>query len=386
MIKTNKNSYYLAFVAIIIVVFLSSMLYMLLNYEKKIESSMFKIATSDLFEITKHKANFIKHLLQDSDDYIDTIKTDKALRDRLEKNLNNLITENIKYAYILYKDKKNLFRFLVDGSPESEKSMLNQKFDVTNEQWFEIYKTKEPIIIKHDILQKLSISYLVPILNKEELELILVIDFSISKLKEMNQIISIMKNGLIFLLAFIFIVFIIILIQFFRLKTITDSSYVDSLTKLHNRNYLHEIENKISLKEYIIALVDIDFFKAVNDNYGHDVGDEVLKKFGAILLSTIRVNEDIVIRYGGEEFIVLIKRKAGENKIPFKVIERIFNNVREYDLHIGKENYINITVSIGINKSPEKSKTFTEAFKFADLALYEAKNSGRDTIKIYQHK
>ena len=78
-----------------------------------------------------------------------------------------------------------------------------------------------------------------------------------------------------------------------------------------------------------------------------------------------------------------IKNKLEHSDTSLSVIQRVFTNIKEYKMFINEEDYIYITVSIGINKTPSKSKNFLEAFKLADLALYEAKESGRDTIRIY---
>jgi diguanylate cyclase (GGDEF)-like protein len=344
---------------------------------------MFTIATNDVLNITQNKADHIKMILKDSDDYINDIKNNTQLQKRLEMQLKSLITPNIKYSYLLYKDTKNTFRFLVDGSSLEEKAMVDQKLDIASNKWFELYETKKPTIIKHTYIQKLSLSYLVPVLYNDEVKLVLVIDFSVHKLQKINEVITMMKSGLFFILTIIFILFLVLIIQFLRYKKMKKQSFIDKLTNVYNRNYLHEIQDTINLNEYMIAAIDIDYFKNVNDTYGHEAGDIILGEVGNILLHTIREEEDIVVRYGGEEFVIFIKNKSQNSNISLNVIQRIFENIKEHKMFINEEDYIHITVSIGINKTPNQSKNFLEAFKLADLALYEAKKSGRDTIKIY---
>lgn len=159
--------------------------------------------------------------------------------------------------------------------------------------------------------------------------------------------------------------------------------YIDKLTNVFNRNYLQESEDFINLNDYILATLDIDFFKRVNDTYGHDVGDKILKDVARIILKSTRNKDDIVIRYGGEEFVILTKTARNDHSSALNIIERIYKNIKNNKFYINNENYINITVSIGVNLVPFKSKTFSEAFKLADIALYNAKNKGRNTIEIY---
>jgi diguanylate cyclase (GGDEF)-like protein len=378
-----KNRIFLIAAMLVTALFLSFLLYTIFEYEKVIEKEMFKVATTDVMHITRNKAKYIKTFLKEGDDYISQIRSNKKLRQKLETQLQNLLTENIKYSYLLYKDPNNTFRFLVDGSPQDDKAMLNQKFDITSDKWFELYKIPKPVIIKHTFIQKLSLSYLVPILNKDKVELILVIDFSVNKLEKIEKIITMMKSGLYFILGVIFIFFIIFITQALKYRHIRKLSFTDKLTNTYNRNYLHEIQNDINLDQYIIATLDIDHFKNVNDTYGHNAGDIILKKVGDILINTVRLDEDIVIRYGGEEFIILI-RKSSENIEPrLNVIKRIFTNIKEQKMFINEKEHIFITVSIGINTKAHKSKNFLDAFKLADTALYEAKNSGRNRIVIY---
>jgi len=99
-----------------------------------------------------------------------------------------------------------------------------------------------------------------------------------------------------------------------------------------------------------------------------------------------RAHEDIVIRYGGEEFIVLAKTKRDDTMGALNVIERVFKNIQETPFWLSKEEPLYVTVSIGVNLSPYKSRTFQEAFKLADISLYHAKNKGRNRIEIYNEQ
>ncbi len=381
--KIFKNTYYFFIAILTCVVFVFFLLYTILKYEKNIEKDMFKVATTDVLHITENKAKHIKTMLKDSNNYIADIKKDLKLQKEIETHLENLITPNIKYAYLLYKDKNNIFRFIADGSSIDQKAMINQKFDIVSDKWFNLYRTKKPTVIEHSLIKKLSLSYLVPILYKDDVQLIVVIDFSIDKLEKINKIIMMMKSGLIFILTIIFIFLVIFVTQYVKYKRVKKQSFTDKLTNIYNRNYLYEIQDDINLDDYMIAALDIDYFKKVNDIYGHDVGDIILREVGNILLHTIRIDEDIVVRYGGEEFVIFIKNKSENSSIPLNVIQRIFTNIKEHKMFINQEKYIHISVSIGVNTTPGESKNFLEAFKLADLALYEAKESGRNTIKIY---
>ena len=157
---------------------------------------------------------------------------------------------------------------------------------------------------------------------------------------------------------------------------------LDKLTNTYNREYfdnnIEDILNnnlKIHL-ETAIVIFDIDFFKKVNDTFGHDIGDEVLKDFVNIIKSNSRFSDDILIRWGGEEFLMLLPIKNKEAL--FKVLEkyRLAIENHQFDV-VGK-----ITCSIGAsihNNSLEIKSTIKEA----DIALYEAKSSGRNKVILF---
>jgi diguanylate cyclase (GGDEF)-like protein len=378
-----KNPFYMLIPIIAISSILLFLLLATMRLEKSIETKIFEISTSDVFSITHNSATHIGTLLKDHDSYVDDIKKGPLLQREIEESLKTLLTPHIKYAYLLYRDNRGVFRFLSDASLYDEKALIDQKLDVESPEWLQIYTTKEPLVIRHTLLQELSISYLVPILNHGNVELILAIDFSIHKIEEINQIIHTIQNGIVGVMSVIFAILIFVIIQTKRFSAVRKSAFIDKLTNVYNRNYLQKYEDFINLDDYILATLDIDYFKKVNDTYGHDVGDKILRQVANTILLTIRTKDDIVIRYGGEEFLILAKTRRDGHLIALNMIERIFYAIQENTFAISEEESIKITVSIGVNLVPHKSRTFQEAFKLADIALYNAKTKGRNTIEIY---
>ena len=180
----------------------------------------------------------------------------------------------------------------------------------------------------------------------------------------------------------LFIIFILFSIYFIhnKDKKIMELALVDQLTKLYNRRSFYEFANRENIKALrsnepmCIAMLDIDYFKKINDTYGHIVGDEILKEFSAVVLKYIR-KKDILARFGGEEFILLMTETTKEEaKL---VVERIRKKVSEYNFKkAGK-----VTVSIGLSENnPEKS--IDNNIEKADKALYMAKTNGRNRTEI----
>ncbi len=159
-----------------------------------------------------------------------------------------------------------------------------------------------------------------------------------------------------------------------------DKSTHDKLTGAFNREYF-ESHYKLIINEYtkenhllVFSILDIDFFKKVNDTYGHDIGDKVLKQFVQIIQNSSR-NDDLVIRWGGEEFILLLKINSIDNA------KKVLENIRKTIAQTSFEKVEHITCSIGATVYKE-NETIEDSFKRADKALYEAKNSGRNKVVI----
>lgn len=378
-----KKPIFLILLTFIISLALFILLYGIVKLEEKIEKKMIEISTKDVLTITNNSAVSIKEILNKKN-YIKEIQNNKIVHKEIERILELLITSNIKYSYLLYKDEKGIFRFLVDGANKDEKAFINQKFDIESPKWLEIFQVKKPLRLEHKYLHELSISYLFPILNdNDEVKLILTIDFSIKKVEEINKIISLMKIVIISIIIISVLFLLILIVQAYRFIAIKKTAYIDKLTNVYNRNYMYELANFINLDNFILAVIDIDYFKTVNDKYGHDVGDKVLKEVAQMISISTRDSEDIVIRYGGEEFVVFAKIKRNDNSPPSKVIDRILKNIEDHKFYYTQNNYLKLTVSIGVNLLPNESKTILDAFKLADVALYSAKNSGRNNIQIY---
>ena len=159
-----------------------------------------------------------------------------------------------------------------------------------------------------------------------------------------------------------------------------DKSTHDKLTGAFNREYF-ESHKKLIINEYtkenhllVFSILDIDFFKKVNDTYGHDIGDKVLKQFVEIIQKTSR-NDDLLIRWGGEEFLLLLKVKSVDNA------KKVLENIRKAIDEGYFEEVKHITCSIGATIYKENEE-IEDSFKRADDALYEAKNNGRNQVII----
>lgn len=161
-------------------------------------------------------------------------------------------------------------------------------------------------------------------------------------------------------------------------------SMYDGLTHIPNRRYFDETfdrrykEAMRQNEDLTVIMIDIDFFKPYNDNYGHGKGDEALRKVAIALKDTLKRPNDFIARYGGEEFVVLLSNLPQES-ISI-VANELLDAVRDLNIeHLYSKVQNRITVSLGIfHKTKDLNTTKEEMLKSADELLYKAKNSGRD--------
>jgi len=162
-------------------------------------------------------------------------------------------------------------------------------------------------------------------------------------------------------------------------KAVYESAIRDPLTGLFTRLYMEDrvesllhSHNRHNIQAASLVLFDVDFFKPVNDNYGHDVGDSVLKQIAEIILQQAR-NTDIPIRFGGEEFMVFL---PGDSESAYFFAERVRKNVERLEV-FAENQKITLTISGGV-ASHQVGETLTHLIKRADQLLYLAKKEGRN--------
>lgn len=163
-------------------------------------------------------------------------------------------------------------------------------------------------------------------------------------------------------------------------ESLRELAMSDQLTSLYNRHYLFDIapkrisEAKRQQQGLSVVVIDLDYFKAVNDNYGHATGDMVLKAVGKMLRESVR-NEDLVARFGGEEFVALLAHCS---------IDDALAKAEQFrsQLEALKPGGLTITGSFGVAQfDPERHQDFAQLFNDADKAVYQAKESGRNCVK-----
>ena len=178
-----------------------------------------------------------------------------------------------------------------------------------------------------------------------------------------------------------------------RIKYLEEHAFIDPLTGAFNRRAFDpELEQSLKLirgeveehregvkplTEISLIMLDLDHFKKINDTFGHLVGDEVLRKVSALLMDSVR-ETDMAARYGGEEFMIFLR--GADETIAAEHAEKLRAEIGEMEFDIQPD--LKITASFGVVSS--KSSTDAESLKkFADKALYKAKDGGRNRVEVH---
>lgn len=166
------------------------------------------------------------------------------------------------------------------------------------------------------------------------------------------------------------------------MDVLRERNLVDGLTGLYNRKYLDEFIDKTMPLEmangttYAIMFLDIDYFKMINDTYGHDAGDHILQKLSQTMKDAVS-SEEFIIRFGGEEFLIIMKNPTEESALALAT--KINHDFAKLIFNFNNETFSK-TVSIGYAFFPSDTDQIWKCIKFADLCLYEAKATGRNKV------
>jgi len=172
-----------------------------------------------------------------------------------------------------------------------------------------------------------------------------------------------------------------------QMRIIERLSEIDPLTAIPNRRSLDNhmyMEWGRAIRSGIplgFMMIDVDKFKALNDTYGHQTGDLVLRTMAKVFGRVLKRSGDFAARYGGEEFSVVLPDTDMEGVL--KIAEEIRQNIEETAIFYGEDKSVNVTVSIGVHSQiPTQNESITEFIAFADAALYEAKRGGRNRVCV----
>ncbi len=383
--KENKNVFfkYIFVLILTLAVVIAGFLY-IPKVEQSVEDTIInEVVLPDIFsKVSKFKKELIKTAKLENKD-IASLFLITGLKNQFEKEFELILNKDIKKAYILYKDKDNKLRYILDLSNSLERKKFWEIYTGYPVKTEIILNTLKRKVIKEEKDGRKHITYIDPINVNKEIKGYVLLDMSIRNFYGLQAISRKVKIVLSLLFSMVILFISYFIYQSRKYKKDLEKMYIDPLTGVYNRHFMYDNMDMFKLDTYTVFVIDIDFFKRINDTYGHEVGDKVLKEVANRIKSCIK-EEDILIRYGGEEFILFVKSNPDSPTYKYDMVQfarSIKNAVMKKYISVDGIK-LKLTISIGINLY-EYEKSIEEAIKHADMALYKAKQRGRNRIEIY---
>ena len=338
-----------------------------------------KLKKEEIDKAEQYAAKIARLIQRRTENNIETVLTnDPELRDSLNESLQAFLTKQYQYIFVLKKDVKGNYRFLLDGS-EEEAEEYKTIFFPKSKLYDRVYETqKMQIIEQHEGVEQVWLSLVYPIVSEHKTEALLVLDLSESYAQHLNEFNSPLMIVVWMMQIFLLLSMFLLVFLAYRYYKIRKELIIDTLTSVYKKQYLQEFFDKHRLDDYNVILLDIDEFKNVNQKFGYEFGDIVLKEFTQTLLSLLS-SDAIIVRTGGAEFLLLLPKS--ESTAVEVEAQNIFDSLKEKKYLIGNEIQY-LTVSMSAMSIPEESTSLQNIERLLDEKLLEVKSKGKNAFAI----
>ncbi len=305
------------------------------------------------------------------------LEKDPALRDELNNVLRTFLTKEYQYIFLLHKDKKGHYRFLLDGSVEDPVE-YNTIFFPKSNLFDTVYSMQIPRIIEQkEGIEHVWLSLLYPIVIKGETQALLVMDLSKVYGEYLSNINSPVLNTVTLMQVFLLVSFFFLIYFAYQYHKLRKSILFDSLTSAYTKVYLQEFFDVNKVNQYDAMMIDIDEFKQINEKYGYEAGDMVLELFSKEMLRLLP-QEARIIRLGGSEFFLLVEKKNTDLEA---LAKKLFTYLSEKRYLIHNET-ISLTLSMSAMVIPKETLSIYNIQRCLDEKLFEIKSRGKNGLGI----
>jgi diguanylate cyclase (GGDEF)-like protein len=283
------------------------------------------------------------------------------------------MSKEFKYIFLIKKDPKNHYRFLLDGDTEDPVE-FNSIFFPKNKKYDEVYTTQQAQIIEHsEGVEEVWLSLLYPVVNNNDTEALLVIDLSKIYGKKLSSFNNPMQDIVFYMQLFLALSSIFLLATFFNFYVLKKSLLEDGLTSAKTKMYLREFFEVKHESDYNFILIDIDNFRVVNEKYGVMAGDTILQEFVREMEYRLD-NASVVTRLNGAEFMLAIPKEKGDIETVAKILFRQLSE-KNYLLH---NDAFSLKISMSAIDTPAGIKSLMEIESILEHSMLEIKSSGKN--------
>lgn len=337
-----------------------------------------KIKKDEIQKSENYAQKIAEYLQTKTDNHMEASLTKSPkLRTQLNELLQALLTEKYQYIFVLKKDTKGHYRFLLDGSKEDAVEYKTLFFPQSS-LFDKVYAERKMGIAKQqEGTQKIWLSLLYPIVEANQTEALLVVDLSEEYADYLNNFNSPLKMLVGLMQVFLVVSMVLLGLMAYRYYKFRQSVLNDVLTGAHTKLYLEEFFNRNRLDDYNAILIDMDEFKEINEKYSYDAGDVIIKEFTQAILAELSL-ESKLIRTGGTEFFIVVPKK----EISIEVLaQKLFKRLQEKKYLIDND-VIFLTISMSAMIIPSGTSSLQNIQRILDEKLLEIKSRGKNDFIV----
>ena len=368
---TLKNTKYIFIIITLLIAFAMYLQYEISNNTKKLKTLELDKANTHAQKIVKYlqteiKGNLYQYLLDNPEQ-----------RQVYNKILHTFMSDEFKYIFLIKKDSKNHYRFLLDGDIYDPVE-FNSIFFPKDKQYNKVYMMQQPQVIEHgEGVEEVWLSLLYPIVKDDKTEALLVMDLSETYGNKLSSFNNPMQDIVFYMQLFLAVSSIFLLATLFNFYMLRKSLLEDKLTSAKTKMYLREFFEIKTESDYNFILLDIDNFRLVNEKYGVSAGDKVLQSFVKEIEYRLD-NKSIVIRLNGAEFIVAIPKEKGKIETLTQILFRQLSEKQ----YLIDNNAFSLNISMSAIDTPLASKSLIEIESILEQKMLEIKSSGKNKYSV----
>ena len=368
---TLKNTKYIFIIITLLIAFAIYLQYEISNNTEKLKILELNKANAHAQKIVKYlkteiKENLYQYLLDNPEQ-----------RQEYNNILHTFMSDEFKYIFLIKKDSKNHYRFLLDGDIYDPVE-FNSIFFPKNKQYNKVYMGQQPQMIEHgEVVEEVWLSLLYPIIKDGKTEALLVMDLSETYGNKLSNFNNPMQDIVFYMQLFLAVSSIFLLATLFNFYMLRKSLLEDKLTSAKTKMYLREFFEIKNESDYNFILLDIDNFRLVNEKYGIPAGDKVLHSFVKEIEYRLD-NKSIVIRLNGAEFIVAISKTKGNVEM---LTQTLFRQLSEKQYLIDN-NAFSLNISMSAIETPLEPTSLIEVESLLEQKMLEIKSSGKNKYSV----
>jgi len=349
-----------------------------LYMQYSITQSITLLKNSEIERSTQYAKRISEYIINNTCNTLDACLTDDVeLRTQLNHTLQAFQTKNFRNLFVLYRNKKGEFRFLLDSATKNP-AQFNEPFTPEDKVFSRIYHQGKPEIIEQQgTVEEVWLSLLYPIVRNNHTEGLLVLDLSKTYAEHIKNFNSPIQTTILLFQIFTLLSILFLGYSFYHSYQLKKSILIDPLTHSYTRAFRKEYLEEQSINLFDFILIDIDQFRRINDRYGREDADRILREFVTYMKSLFS-DKTKIIRNHGTEFLIILP-KGSQN---FSILSKHVFDSLTTKRYLADNMLVSFSISMCSIVTPPKANSYMEVQHLLDKNLLEIKSTGKNRLII----